>query len=88
VRRLVERAGAPFRMVLRLVGQLRVQLTFATGTWPSAVRELKVQSTGNTSAPAGRTLILALVRARSLMSPVHLRLGQSGAPGIGVTGPW
>ena len=57
-------------------------------TAPFEVGALNVQETVNTSVPAGcSTVIVAEVKAKSVMSSVQLGLGQPGAPGIGVTGP-
>ena len=63
-----------------------MQLTFAGGTGPFAVGELKVHETVSTRLPACRTVIVALVKAISVIFSVHEVPGQSGAPGIGVVG--
>jgi hypothetical protein len=64
-----------------------VQLTLLLGTVPSEVGEPKVQCTVSTTVPGGcSTVSVALVNARSVMSSVHCGFGQSGAPGMGVTG--
>src|SRR6266508_2519596 len=41
---------------------------------------------GSVSVQGWYTVIVALVKATSVMSSVHWELGQSGAPGIGETG--
>src|SRR2546427_11016460 len=46
-----------------------------------------VQLTVRTMVPAGcSTVIVALVKAMSVMSSVHCEFGQSGAPGMGDSG--
>jgi hypothetical protein len=64
-------------------------------TGPFDVGELNVQLTLNTSSPPSNVplafeswnrLIVADVNAMSVIVSVHRGLGQSGAPGIGVTG--
>jgi len=63
------------------------------GTAPFVVGELKVQVTVRTKVPpvplefAGwKTVIVALVNARSVIVSVHFELGHCGAPGIGLVG--
>lgn len=66
-----------------------MQLTFALGTGPFVVGEEKVQVTVRTVVPSGwSTVMVALVNAMSVMTSVHWRFGQSGAPSTGVTGGW
>ena len=73
-----------------------VQVKPDRGTAPSDVGVLNVQFTVSTSSLAGsnvpssfeswNSLIVATVNATSVMLSVHWVFGQSGAPGIGVTG--
>jgi len=50
---------------------------------------LNEQDTVRTVVPTGcSTVIVALVNCMSVMSSIHCGFGQSGAPGIGVTGPF
>ena len=58
-------------------------------TAPFAVGAPNVHETVKTSVPAGcSTVIVADVNASSVMFSLQLGLGQSGAPGIGVVGPF
>src|SRR2546425_9924223 len=64
-----------------------MQLTSAFATLPSVVGALNVHETVSTVVPAGcSTVIVRLVNAMSVITSVHRGFGQSGAPGIGVTG--
>ena len=56
------------------------------GTGPLDVGGLKVTFTVITVAPCWESVIVADVNATSVMFSVQLDPGQSGAPGIGVTG--
>jgi hypothetical protein len=69
---------------------LCVQVTLLPGTAPFKVGELKLQVTVRTKVPpvplafAGwKTVITALVNARSVIVSVHFEFGHSGAPVIG-----
>jgi hypothetical protein len=56
-------------------------------TGPLLVAGLKVHETLSTNVPAGwSTVMLAVVKDRSVMSSVHCGFGQPGAPGMGLTG--
>jgi len=60
---------------------------FPVGTAPFEVGGLKVQVTVSTTVGGGcSTVIVALVKDMSVITSVHIALGQSGAPGIGVVG--
>src|SRR5205807_2273026 len=79
------RRSSPLTAVKRR--QLLEQLMFFVEITPSVVGEPKAQLTVSTTVPGGcSTVIVALVNATSVMSSVQLAFGQSGAPGIGVTG--
>ena len=56
------------------------------GTGPLDVAGLKVTFTVITVAPCWESVIVADVNATSVMFSVQFAFGQSGAPGIGVTG--
>src|SRR2546429_8038264 len=65
------------------------QTTFCLLTAPFDVGALNVQETVSTTVPAGcSTVIVADVNARSSMFSLQFGLWQSGAPGIGVVGPF
>jgi len=64
-----------------------VQLTWDPGTAPSEVGELNVQLTVKTTVPGGcSTVMMALVKAMSVMSSIQFVFGHSGERGTGVTG--
>ena len=59
----------------------------ALGTAPFDVAGLNEHMTVSTTVGVGcSTVIVALVKDMSVMISVHAELGQSGAPGIGLTG--
>lgn len=64
-----------------------MQVTLARGTAPFVVDGVNVQETVSTMVPTGcSTVITALVNDRSVIFSVQFVLGQSGAPGMMVTG--
>src|SRR5205807_9662495 len=67
-------------------GQL-VQVTWSLGTGPLDVGGSNVQNTVSTVVPTGcSTVMVASVKATSVIFSAQLWFGQSGAPGIGVCG--
>ncbi len=56
------------------------------GTEPSTVCGLNVQATVRTKDPAWKTVIVALVKATSVIVSVQFVFGHAGAPGTGDCG--
>jgi hypothetical protein len=66
-----------------------VQLTLLPATAPFEGGVAKVQVTVSTTVPDGcSTVIVALVKATSMMFSTQFAFGQPGAPGTGVSGAW
>lgn len=60
-----------------------MQLTLPLGTAPFDVGELNEQVSVRTTVPGGCSIVIvALVKARSVIASVHRGFGQSGAPAI------
>ena len=76
----------PSTIAERESGQL-VQVTWSLGTRPLDVGGSNVQNTVSTVVPTGcSTVMVASVKATSVIFSAQLWFGQSGAPGIGVSG--